>query len=118
MPTKTFTDQRVLNVIDFFVKNKINGIETEADFLHPIGYLNVSNLILVKNGTNAFTAKQLQAIVNLYGVDANYLLNEKHLTMLYIGREVSPIIQIKQAVAALEHYMPVENTIRRIRKNS
>jgi len=54
MPAKNFTDQRVLNVLDFIVKNNIKKIDTEAKFLKSIGYNNVNNVVNVRKGRQSF----------------------------------------------------------------
>lgn len=110
MPTKTFTDQRVLNVMDYVVKNEVNGITTERDFLLSIGYKSVVNVNIVRAGGQSFTIKHLVKACEVYKVDANYFLNKAHIKMMQVNGQINPLANLKQAVRMIEDSLATGQT--------
>lgn len=102
MPAKTFTDQRVLNILDFVVKNNIKKVKTEGEFLKSIGYDNINNVALVRKGTQSFRIEHLVKLCAVYGIDANYLLSKHHLPMTANNKKTDAITYLKQAVRMIE----------------
>jgi len=104
MPVLTFTDQRILNVMDFVVKNRIQGVKSEKDFLISIDY-SMGYAVNVKKGQQSFRCKHAAKIVEVYGVDANYLLKKSHLKMFPDENVLTPIDSLKSAVTTIQSYL-------------
>lgn len=102
MPTKTFTDQRVLDVMEFVVANSIKDIEDEKAFLISIEYDNPNNITLIKQGTQSFRVKHLQNVCKKYNIDGNYLLNRNHKKMSMTGGKIDVIKNLKEAVKMVD----------------
>lgn len=108
MPTKTFTDQRVLDVMEFVVKNKINGIEDDKTFLLSIEYDNPNNITLIKQGTQSFRIKHLQNVCKVYNIDGTFLLNRNYKKMQSTTGKINVLQNLKEAVKMVEQHLKGE----------
>lgn len=102
MPARTFTDERMLQFMEFVVNNKILGIENEKQFAERIEYSHVSNLWAIKNGTQSFTIQHIISTVQTFHVDANFFFLKESTQMFIPKVEMSPLMVLKEAVALVE----------------
>ena len=95
-------NQRMLQVMRYIVDNKIKGVRTEKDFFDKVGGVNkfaVSGAI--KSGKQSFVIADLNRCCEIFGVDANFLILQGHLTMMRPKTTKSPFEQLLVAVQAV-----------------
>lgn len=95
------SNQRMLLVMKYVVDNQTKGIMTNNDFLLSIGFSGINNLWQVRNAKISFQPEHLAAAVTIYNVDGNYFLDKRHTIMFKLGKAITPLQMLKQAVQAV-----------------
>ena len=104
LTAKVFTDTRIMEIMNFVIKNNIKGISDEASFLKSISYNNWRNLQLIKRGSQHFGIDHIQKCCSVYNVDANFLMIESFHKMFLKSEDETPMARLKIAVAEVDYY--------------
>lgn len=102
---KRLADKRILEVMDFVVANKIQGIPNETTFLKSIGYNHPKNIALIKTQVQSFQVEHLQNVCTIFSVKADFLLNDACNTMFTDLDKTTPLHRLKVAVKELDIFM-------------
>lgn len=95
-------NERMLQAIDYIVRNRVRQCNDEEQCLKSIGYTSKTNFRLIKSGVRGFTEAHMQKMCEYYGVDANFLLRKDHTKMFYEDKTKDPVDMIKEALFILE----------------
>ena len=99
---KDLANKRIFEVMHFVVTNNIQGIPDDTHFLKSIGYNSTKNLHLIRTGVQSFQVEHIQNVCTVYGISADFLLNENcHKMFADLGKE-SPMFRLKVAAKELE----------------
>lgn len=96
---KSITDERMFNVADYVVKNKVKGIKSYSAFAASID-MHQASLANVKNGRQSFTHDHILTACKKYNISADYLYGLS--TDMFRKPATSPIEKIEQALAELK----------------
>jgi hypothetical protein len=92
------TSQRMLELLDFCVRNKV--VLTQKDWCEKIGF-NTTNLSQVRSGRQGFTDEQKLAAAQLIGVNMNWIFGLES-NMIRMEKTVKPVDLIRQGLRMLE----------------
>lgn len=102
MPKLKLHNQRMLELIDFIVRNRVNRCNDLDQCLKAIGYTSKTNYYEILKGKKGFTQAHIQRICEFYGADANFIHRQEHTGMFYQHKGQDPVIQIRQALREIE----------------
>ncbi len=94
--------RRMFILMEYVMQSDRYKVDSETDFLNSIGF-NPANLWNLKNGVNkgkptSFTLSQITAAYKIYGVDANWFVDETHIEMLRKDKPVDIISALTSTV--------------------
>ena len=99
---KSFSDFRIMEVMQFVIANRIKEISDEANFLKSIGYNSWRNLALIRKGVQHFQIEHIVNTCTVYNVSADFLLNKNcHKMFIDLGNE-TPMFRLKVAAKEVE----------------
>lgn len=102
---KRLADKRVLEVMDFIIANRIQGVNNETTFLLTINYNSPKNLKLIRDEVQSFQLEHLQNLCTMFSVNADFLLNSTCNTMFTELDKTTPLHRLKVAVKELDIFM-------------
>lgn len=92
----------MLEAIEHCARNGINYCHSEEDVLKKIKYNNKSNYYQIKKGQRSFTEQHVQAMCEVFGIDANFFFRKDHLQMRYSKSNKMPIDFLIEAVQLMK----------------
>ena len=98
-------NRRILEVMNFVVANNLNSIPDETNFLKSIGYSSPKNVTGIKSGILSFQMTHVENTCSVYGVSADFLLNEKIHKMFLNQDKETPMFRLKVATKEVEIYL-------------
>lgn len=95
-------DRRMLILMEYVIQSDKYKVDSESDFLFSIGF-NPGNLWNLKNGRStgrpqSFTLKHITAACKLYGVDANWFIDENYTEMHRKDKPMDVVSNLTSAV--------------------
>ena len=97
-PKLPLYDERILSIMDYIIKENIDGINSAAKFLKSIGFENTNNVSKVRNGSQSFGKPHIQGVIDVYGVDANFLFARSHTQMFLKSTSKTAYMRLREVV--------------------
>ena len=91
-------NERMLNVMEFIVTNKINNVSSNTEFLNSINYPNENNIGKIRKGTQGFRQEHMLIVQKIYNVDMNFIFNKDFTEMFLKSGNVSAYHRLLEAV--------------------
>ena len=102
---KSFVSTRAIEVINYLVANNIKGMDNPTQVLIAIGYPHPKNYPAVKLGRQSLQLTHLKNLCTIFGISADFLLNENCFTMLAAPDKLTPIERLKIAVKEVDIFI-------------
>lgn len=92
-------NQRIFELMEFVIANKIQGVDSKDGFFKSIGLSNANNYHQIRYVNRSFTIDDAYNAITQYGIDANFLFKKDHLQIYQVNKPLAPLLQLKSAVA-------------------
>lgn len=99
-PTLHITDQRMLQIMDYCIANKLKGTSTIKGWCEGVG-VSHTNIFNIRKGMQQFSKDHMHRVCLIYNISADYLFGFTN-QMMRTQKHLSPIDRIKEAVNELE----------------
>jgi hypothetical protein len=94
------TDERMLQLMDHCIRNKVNDVGTQRDWCELVG-ITPTNIFNIRKGMQQVTKQQIYQACKVFNVSADYIYGFTD-KMIRVQSNISPIDRIKEAVRELE----------------
>lgn len=101
-PVLPFYDQRMIELLDYVVKERVQGLRSRSQALQAIGFVH-TNFSQLMRGKQSFKPEHFVKAVELFGVDANFFFNTRHTKMFPQGKQKSVIEELNEVVARVKN---------------